>query len=326
LAEDFNDFGSYRRQLEDEEFQSRSVIRKIFSFRALKFAVKWFFYALIFMVFALLIWRIFSSKLPKAASKLIWTENMYSAYQEYGDDLLIYTQDVGKAYDKDGKFSPHALYYIPAAKEMQLTIRYNKSTLDKLAQELTDAAMEKMANELTEQARTELGGAFTDKDIVTPDTLGDRFTEDDVITAEELPQMPFAFKLRDNFGNIYTEYSYTTFTKDRYVYVRISFYDVDVFNIKKSSPTLNLPTPEVSNPDYIYKGAFAAEYLKSPVETIYIDSYYAGDALNEAFAEPITIYRSARDTTVYSYDKPKGVTEGLISVDSIARASSVREE
>lgn len=314
MAEDFNDFGSYRRELENEEFRNRSLIRKIFSFRALKFLIKCFGYLLIFMVFAILLWRIFSSKLPKDASKLVWTDNAYAAYEELGDDLLIYTQDVGKVYDKDGKFSLYSLHYIPAVNEMQFTIRYNKSTLDKLAEELTDEAMKKMADELTAKARQELGDAFTDKDIVTPDTLGERFTAEDAITVSELPDMPFAFKLRDNFGNIYTDYEYTTFTKNRYVYIRITFSDVDVFDIEKSSPTVNFPMPEVKNPDYIYKGAFSSVNIKSPIETIYLDSYYVNDYTGEPFAEQITLYRSARDTSACSYDKPKGATEALIPV------------
>ena len=70
MAEDFNDFGSYRRELENEEFRNRPLIRKIFSFRALKFIFKWVGYLLIIAVFAILLWRIFSSKLPKADGQI----------------------------------------------------------------------------------------------------------------------------------------------------------------------------------------------------------------------------------------------------------------
>jgi aspartokinase-like uncharacterized kinase len=176
LAEDFNDWGSYRRELENEEFAKRPLIRKIFSFRSFKLALKGLGYLLVFMVFAILFWRIISSKLPSSASKLIWTENSYTAYKEKGNDLLIYTQDVGKVFDKDGKFSLYELHYIPAAKEIQFTIRYNKSTVDTLASELTEELM---------------------------DIMGESFTEADIITADMLPELPFTFKLRDNEGNIY---------------------------------------------------------------------------------------------------------------------------
>ena len=90
--------------------------------------------------------------------------------------------------------------------------------------------------------------------------------------------------------------------------------DVDVFDIEKSSPTVNFPMPEVKNPDYIYKGAFSSVNIKSPIETIYLDSYYVNDYTGEPFAEQITLYRSARDTSACSYDKPKGATEALIPV------------
>ncbi len=286
MAEDFNDWGSYRRELENEEFAKRPLIRKIFSFRAFKLALKGFGYFLIFMVFAILFWRIISSKLPSAASKLLWTENSYAAYEEHGNDLLIYTQDVGKVFDKDGKFSLYELHYIPAANEIQFAIRYNKSTVDTLA------------DELTEEKRELMGESFTDADI---------------ITAEDLPEYPFVFKLRDNEGNVYESYAYTTFTKNRYTYIRVAFSGVDLFDIEKTSPTVNFPVPSVPESDYIYKGAFASEYTSNPIEKLYVDSYYVGDT-SEQFAEGITLYRTDRRTETFSYKAPKSLTTGLVTV------------
>lgn len=288
MAEDFNDWGSYRREQENEEFAKRPLIRKIFSFRSFKLALKCFGYFLIFMVFAILFWRIISSKLPSAASKLLWTENSYAAYEEKGTDLLIYTQDVGKVFDKDGKFSLYELHYIPAANEIQFTIRYNKSTVDTLASELTEELME---------------------------IMGESFTEADVITAESLPEFPFVFKLRDNEGNVYESYEYTTFTKNRYTYLRVAFSGVDLFDIKKTSPTVNLPVPEAPISDYIYKGAFSSEYTSNPIETLYVDSYYVGD-MSEKFAEQITLYRSDRRTESFDYksQRPKSATAGLVAI------------
>lgn len=288
MAEDFNDWGSYRRELENEEFAKRPLIRKIFSFRSFKLALKGFGYFLIFMVFAILFWRIISSKLPTAASKLIWTENAYAAYEEKGKDLLIYTQDVGKVFDKDGKFSLYELHYIPSAKEIQFTIRYNKSTVDTLASELTEELMA---------------------------IMGESFTEADIITAESLPELPFVFKLRDNEGNIYENYEYTTFTKNRYTYLRVAFAGVDLFKIKKTAPTVNFPLPNSPVPDYIYKGALAAEYASTPIEIVYVDSYYVGN-MSERFAEQITLYRADRRTENFDYknQRPKSATSGLVVI------------
>ncbi len=286
MAEDFNDWGSYRRELENEEFAQRPLIRKIFSFRAFKMALKGFGYFLIFMVFAILFWRIISSKLPAAASKLLWTENSYAAYEEKGNDLLIYTQDVGKVFDKDGKFSLYEFHYIPAANEVQFTIRYNKSTVDKLAEELTEELRE---------------------------VMGESFTEADIITAENLPEYPFVFKLRDNEGNIYESYEYTTFTKNRYTYLRVAFSGVDLFDIKKSAPTVNFPVPNAPASDYIYKGPLSSEYESNSIQTLYVDSYYAGD-MSHKFAEQITLYRTDRRTENFSYKNPKNLTQGLVTV------------
>ena len=294
MAEDFNDFGSYREELENEEFRNRSVIRKIFSLRALKFILKWLGYLLIFAVFAVLFWRIFSSKLPKAASQIIWTKDSFAAYEKLGDDLLIYTQDVGKVFDKDGKFSLHEFHYIPAANEVQFTIRFNQSTIDRLAEELT------------ERARQELGDAFTDKDAVTPDMLG---------------AIPFAFAVRDNAGNVYTSYEYTTFEKNRYTYVRVAFSGIDLYDIEKGAPSVLYPVPESPNPDYIYKGELKGEYVKSPTETLYLDAYFADDFAEfgadteKAFAKPIVLYRHERPTESLSFSKPK-------SADALTKPSS----
>jgi hypothetical protein len=288
LAEDFNDWGSYRRELENEEFAKRPLIRKIFSFRSFKLALKGLGYLLVFMVFAILFWRIITSKLPSSASKLIWTENSYTAYKEKGNDLLIYTQDVGKVFDKDGKFSLYELHYIPAAKEIQFTIRYNKSTVDTLASELTEELM---------------------------DIMGESFTEADIITADMLPELPFTFKLRDNEGNIYENYEYTTFTKNRYIYIRVAFSGVDLFDIEKESPSVNFPLHAAPESDYIYKGPLASDYVSNPIQTMYVDSYYIGN-MDEPFAGQITLYRADRRTEGYNYknQRPQGVTTGLVAI------------
>ena len=286
MAEDFNDFGSYRQELENEEFKSRPLIRKIFSFRALKFALKWFGYLLVFAVFAILLWRIFSSKLPGAASDIIWTEDSFAAYEELGSDLLIYTQDVGTVFDEDGKFSLYEFHYIPSAKEVQFTVRFNKSTIEKLADELTEE-------------RKAMGYAF----------------EDDIITADMLGELPFAFALHDNEGNVYTAYKYTTFEKNRYTYVRVAFSGIDLYDIEKGAPTPLYPTPESPNPDYIYKGELKGEYVKSPVETLYFEAYFAdtfmefgADTEKMFIKKSIVLYRSARPTESISYAKPKSTS------------------
>lgn len=286
MAEDFNDFGSYRQELENEEFKQRSLIRKIFSFRALKFALKWFGYLLVFAVFAVLLWRIFSSKLPTSASEIIWTENSYAAYEKLGDDLLIYTQDVGTVYDKDGKFSLYEFHYIPSAKEVQFTVRFNKSTIDRLAEELTEE-------------RKMMGFAF----------------EDDVITPEMLGELPFAFALHDEDGKVYTAYEYTTFEKNRYTYVRLAFSGIDLYDIEKGAPTPLYPTPSAPNPDYIYKGELKGEYVKAPTQTLYFEAYFTdtfvefGADTEKMFIEkPIVLYRSERPTESFSYTKPKSAS------------------
>ena len=286
MAEDFNDFGSYRQELENEEFKQRSLIRKIFSFRALKLALKWFGYLLVIAVFGILLWRIFSSKLPASASELIWTKNSYAAYEKLGDNLLIYTQDVGTVYDEDGKFSLHEFHYIPSAKEVQFTVRFNKSTIDRLAEELTE--------------EQQMKGLASANNVITPEMLG---------------ELPFAFALHDEDGNVYTAYEYTTFEKNRYTYVRLAFSGIDLYDIEKGAPTPLYPTPVSPNPDYIYKGELKGEYVKAPTETLYFEAYFTdtfmefGANTDKMFIKkPIVLYRSQRPTESLSYSKPKSAS------------------
>ncbi len=286
MAEDFNDYGSYREYLENEEFKSRSLIRKIFSWRAVKFAVKSLGVLIVVAVFAVLFWRIFSSKNPEKAADMIWTNASYGAYQEYGNDLLIYSQDLNKVFSKDGKFSVYELRYIPSAKELQFTIRYNKSTVDTLAYELSE--------------KSEAG---------------------ETIDVDALPEMPFVFALRDDKGDVYTESEYVTFTKGRYTYVRIAFSDVELFDIEKNSPEPYFPVPGAENSDYIYKGRFESVYTVEAIKKIYLDSYYVGDEEKaSSFSETITVYSSDKRTSVYDHsdERPKGIT-GDITAASAAK-------
>ena len=135
------------------------------------------------------------------------------------------------------------------------------------------------------------------------------------VKAESLPELPFVFKLRDNEGNIYENYEYTTFTKNRYTYLRVAFAGVDLFKIKKTAPTVNFPLPNSPVPDYIYKGALAAEYASTPIEIVYVDSYYVGN-MSERFAEQITLYRADRRTENFDYknQRPKSATSGLVVI------------
>lgn len=287
MAEDFNDYGSYREYLEEEEFKRRPLIRKIFSFRALKGAVKFSGYFIVISVFAILFWRIFSSRNPQKAGELIWTADSYAAYEEQGSDLLIYSQDVGDVFDKEGKFSIYELRYIPATKEVQFTIRYNKSTLDTLAEELTEEARE---------------------------TLGEAFTTEDAVVADDFSDMPFVFTLRDDKGRVYKESKYITFTKGRYTYIRIAFSGIDLFSVEKETPEKYFPSPDVGNSDYIYKGSFASEYTEEAVKYLYLDSYYEGDEdKTESFSNQIIVYRTDRRTELYDYsdELPKGVTSDI---------------
>lgn len=292
LAEDFNDYGNYQRYTEEQEFKKLPLIKKIFSWRGFKIFLKLLGYLIIISIFAILFFRMCTSKPSDEAVKLIWTNNSYKAYKDNGDNLNIYTQNIGNPLDKDGKFAVYDFRYIPETKEVQFTIRYNISTVETLATELT-----KKKKEL----------------------LGEEFTDNDVITSDSLPELPFLFTIRDDKGNVYTESEYVTFNKNLYTYLRITFSGVDLLTTEKNTPSSYFPSPDTDSPSFIYKGRFKAENKVSPVTYLFLDSYYKEDyTLGNSFSDTLTFYRAERGLNLYDYkkEKPQGVTEGLISASA----------
>lgn len=294
MSEDFSDYGNYRKYIEDEEFKKRPLIKKIFSLRGLKIFFKILGYTLLISLFVILFARMCTSRPSEESLKMIWTEKSYGAYVESGGNLRVYTQNIGRPLDEDGKFAVYDFRYIPDTNEVQFTIRYNRSTVEKLAEELTEAKKEE---------------------------LGELYTDDDEITYDSLSALPFIFTVRDDFGNVYTESEYIVFTKNLYTYIRISFSGIDLFKSEKTTPKSLFPSPSVTNPSYIYKGRFSPEESISPITYLFLDSYYKDDyTLGNSFSKTLTFYRSNRGTELYDYgkEKPENITEGLRKASAMA--------
>ena len=86
-----------------------------------------------FSVIAILLWRIFSGGVPKSMQSYIWTDEAYSIYTAAPDDYSIYHYKRNDNLSKDGKFMASYVYYVKETGEFQITLRYNNSTLKKLA-------------------------------------------------------------------------------------------------------------------------------------------------------------------------------------------------
>lgn len=90
---------------------------------------------LIFAVIAVIILRIWAqSYCPPQMKRLVLTERLADYYRD-GGEVMAYTQKIRVAYDdpKEGNFFASELIVVPDAEAMQVTVRYNDSTLERLA-------------------------------------------------------------------------------------------------------------------------------------------------------------------------------------------------
>jgi len=113
-------------------------------FRVAGKIVKGLFFAMVFSVIALLLWRVFSSGDPKSMEALTVNEELVAAYERQGDELTLFRQKQNKTtFGKNnyGYFTITDCVFIPEANQIQLVFRYNNSTLRALAEDygLTEA-------------------------------------------------------------------------------------------------------------------------------------------------------------------------------------------
>ncbi len=114
--------------------------RKIDDFFARFFKIvgkllKFTFYALIIFVNAFLLLRIFSMNAdPKAMETLMVNDRTAAAYAEAGDSLVVITQEQ-TTLNEEGLFAQSNLRYLPDIDQLQITARYNRSTLKYMAEE-----------------------------------------------------------------------------------------------------------------------------------------------------------------------------------------------
>ena len=98
--------------------------------------IKFLFFALIFSLIALLLWRVFSSGDPKSMQALTPNDRLAAAYAERGESLSMFRQEqrtITSAEKNYGYFSVTECVFIPDANQIQIVVRYNNSTLRSLA-------------------------------------------------------------------------------------------------------------------------------------------------------------------------------------------------
>lgn len=83
-------------------------------------------------VFAALLWRMATARVPQALLEISHNEILDKAYAEKGSELRLVTQEqntITRGESNYGYFAVCQMLWIPEAEQLQLLIRYNDSTL-----------------------------------------------------------------------------------------------------------------------------------------------------------------------------------------------------
>ena len=318
MSEYYNNDENYEEEL---IYQEKTRMEKIFSMRTLKTILKSIMWVLVVIVYGMIFFRLCTGKPPKSVSGILWTESALAAYEEYGDKLLIYSHEPVENIAEDGVSGIYDIIYIPASKTLQMTVRYNKN----LAEDYYENQMQKRRDEIEDAVikeegydRTQLSSLSAEQreqyNALIEQRLADSLAKDPINVSDS--QYPFVFVLRDNYGNVYTTYEYIADVKTLYCYQRLSFEGVDLFGVGQMMPETVYPSPEASDPAYIFKGPHASE--SNEITYLYLDMYYETeiDVNGEPFSYPLQVYTSEVKLEPYDFSKeiPSGATEGLTEV------------
>ena len=318
MSEYYSNAENYEEEL---IYQEKSRMEKIFSMRTLKTILKSIMWVLVVIVYGMIFFRLCTGKPPKSVSGILWTENVLKAYEEYGNNILIYSHEPVENIAEDGVSGIYDIVYIPSAKTLQMTVRYNKN----LAEDYYENQLQKRRESIEDSViksegydRTQLA-TLTDEqrekyNSLIEERLAASLEENPIEVSDS--QYPFVFVLRDNYGNVYTTYEYIADTKTLYYYQRLSFEGIDLFGDGQVSPETLYPSPDTENPAYIFKGPHASE--SNEITYLYLDMYYEKDVdvYAEAFSYPLQVYVSEVELEPYDFSKqlPAVLTEGLNKV------------
>ena len=110
--------------------------RKVSLFTVIKTVFKTLITALILFVVSLLLWRIYDSyAIPSELTDLSVNNTVAEAYEQGGGELTLLTQGQNSTTRNPsnyGYFTVSRAVFIPEAKQLQLLVRYNDSTLKAL--------------------------------------------------------------------------------------------------------------------------------------------------------------------------------------------------
>ena len=157
--------------------------------------------AISLFIYAFFIFRLCSTQdAPESVSSIVWNETARAAYAADPDGFQILSQEPSTFITDNGRFWISDVVYLPQAKQLQLTIKYNDSTVKYLKEALAN-----QANSAKED----------DAETVTVDDI-------------MIPDEPFDYSVLDNSGNRYHEYASKADRKQNYNYRRLVFENITI--------------------------------------------------------------------------------------------------
>lgn len=99
----------------------------------IKTSIKWFFYSIVIFVYVFFTIRILTMQ---ADTDFLWNKTTRDAYNASPEDFTVLSAGIRTSLADDGKFAIYDVYYVPTAKQLQFTIRYNNSTVEDLKAKL----------------------------------------------------------------------------------------------------------------------------------------------------------------------------------------------
>lgn len=170
--------------------------------RIAKRVTRGLFVLFVLFVNAILVWRIFfSTVIPQTVKTMIPNEALSAAYEQYGEDLTLRYQDqeeVTNAKRNYGYFAVVQCVFIPEARQVQIVVRYNNSTLKHLA-------LDYGLSEIPSKDLHLFDVTLTKTTDLTPDIPDDDLT--DATTFSVTRYQPSATYVRDT-TQLYTYYRY----------------------------------------------------------------------------------------------------------------------
>lgn len=113
--------------------------------------LKFLLICLVLTICIFLLWRVFSTGIPKEIKELDVNDKLSAAYAEDGEDLYVFNQvydNITRAERNAGYFSVPKACFIPSANQAQIVFRYNNSTIRSLAEDYSLDSVPDRAEEL----------------------------------------------------------------------------------------------------------------------------------------------------------------------------------